>query len=392
MNILYIHQYFQMNSGGTRSYEFSKYLANQGNKVTMLTSKKVDEKKSMNINIISTNTPYKQGYSFIKRIYAFFHFMIKSILLGIKQKETDIILVTSTPLTVGITGLIVSKVLNKKYIFEVRDVWPDVPIQLGIIKNRLLIKLLSKVEMMIYNHAAHIIALSPGMKQNLIQKGILSQKISVIPNLSNNELMKEISLNKKEIFTQYPFLKNKFVCIHAGTMGFVNGLEHILEVANHYKDANIVYLLVGEGNEKNKLKKMKDKYDLDNVYILDSMSKLDVLKLVKASDVGIMSVSDYPILQNNSANKFFDYLAAGKPVILNYLGWQNDLLREHNAGKGFQYQDRENYYLYLKQLREDNEFYLKTSNNAKELAIEHYDSIELSKKLYRILKVWGPKK
>lgn len=389
MNILYIHQYFQVNSGGTRSFEFSKYLVNEGNNVTMLTSENIDEKEAQGINIISTNTQYKQGYSFIKRIYAFFHFMIKSILLGIKQKETDVIFATSTPLTVGFTGLIVSKILKKKYIFEVRDVWPDVPIQLGFIKNKFLIRGLSKLEMSIYKHAAHIIALSPGMKENLIEKGIPSKKISVIPNLSNNQLMEEITLNKKEILNQYPFLKDKFVCIHAGTMGFVNGLEHILEVANNYRDENIVFLLVGEGKEKENLKNLKRKYNLNNVYILDSLSKIEVLKLVKASDVGMMSVSDFPILQDNSANKFFDYLAAGKPVVLNYLGWQNDVLRENNAGKGFHYQDGENYYSYLKQLRENKELYAETSKSAKELAIKRYDSVKLSQQLYGILKEWS---
>ncbi|HFU7090345.1 TPA: glycosyltransferase family 4 protein [Bacillus cereus] len=389
MNILYIHQYFQVNSGGTRSFEFSKYLVNEGNNVTMLTSENIDEKEAQGINIISTNTQYKQGYSFIKRIYAFFHFMIKSILLGIKQKETDVIFATSTPLTVGFTGLIVSKILKKKYIFEVRDVWPDVPIQLGFIKNKFLIRGLSKLEMSIYKHAAHIIALSPGMKENLIEKGVPSKKISVIPNLSNNQLMEEIKLNKKEILNQYPFLKDKFVCIHAGTMGFVNGLEHILEVANNYRDENIVFLLVGEGKEKENLKNLKRKYNLNNVYILDSLSKIEVLKLVKASDVGMMSVSDFPILQDNSANKFFDYLAAGKPIVLNYLGWQNDVLRENNAGKGFHYQDGENYYSYLKQLRENKELYAETSKSAKELAIKRYDSVKLSQQLYGILKEWS---
>ncbi|PEF43417.1 glycosyltransferase WbuB [Bacillus cereus] len=389
MNILYIHQYFQVKSGGTRSFEFSKYLVKEGNNVTVLTSETVDIQDQMGINIISTNTQYKQGYSFIKRIYAFFHFMTKSILLGIKQKDTDVVFATSTPLTVGLTGLLVSKILKKKYIFEVRDVWPDVPIQLGFIKNKFLIKILSKLELIIYKHAAHIIVLSTGMKDNLIKKGVSSSKVSVIPNLSNNQLMDRIKVNKREIINQYPFIEDKFVCIHSGTMGFVNGLEHVLEVANKYKDEKIVYLLIGEGKEKEKLKKIKKDYGLTNVFILDSMSKAEVLKLVKASDVGIMSVNDYSILQDNSANKFFDYLAAGKPVVLNYLGWQNDVLRENKAGKGFEYKDLKNYYAYLNQLREDKKLYEETSKNAKELAIERYDSVKLSQQLYGILKEWG---
>ncbi|MDM5190876.1 glycosyltransferase family 4 protein [Bacillus sp. DX4.1] len=386
MNILYIHQYFQVNSGGTRSFEFSKYLAEEGNNVTILTGNKVNINQYDGIDIISTNTQYKQGYSFIKRVYAFLHFMIKSILLGIKQKDTDIIFATSTPLTIGVTGLLVSKILKKKYVFEVRDVWPDIPIQLGFIKNKLVIKMLSKLELLIYKHAAHIIVLSTGMRNNLIEKGVPSDKISVITNLANNHLVEEIDMNKKDILKQYPFLKDKFVCIHSGTMGFVNGLEHILEIANDYRNDNIVYLLIGEGKEKERLKMTKESHGLDNVYILDQMSKAEVLKLVKFSDVGIMSVSDYKILQDNSANKFFDYLAAGKPIILNYLGWQNEVLRKGSAGKGFKYQDRKEYYSYLRELKENKGLYEETSRNAKKLAQTHYDSVKLSQKLYGILK------
>ena len=385
MNILYIHQYFQVNSGGTRSFEISKYLVEEGNDVTILTGTQVDEDRVSGINVISTHTDYKQSYSFMQRIYAFLHFMIKSILLGSKQKKTDIIFATSTPLTIGITAFIVSKILKKKYIFEVRDVWPDVPIQLGFIKNKWLIKLLRKLELFIYKHAAHIIVLSVGMKENLMQKGIAPEKVSVITNLANNRLIDSISVNEKKIIEKYPFLKNKFICIHAGTMGLVNGLEHTINVANIQKDNDVVYLLIGEGKEKTKLKEMKNFYQLDNVYILDAMSKREVLELIKFSDVGMMSVSDYPILQDNSANKFFDYLAAGKPIILNYLGWQNEVLRRHNAGKGFSYKQKEEYHSYLIELKENKSLYDETRKNSKRVGEVYYDSVKLSKELSSIL-------
>ncbi|PFA67189.1 glycosyltransferase family 4 protein [Bacillus cereus] len=385
MNILYMHQYFQVNSGGTRSFEFSKYLVEEGNDVTILTGTQVDEDEVSGINVISTHTEYKQSYSFVRRIYAFLHFMIKSILLGSKQKKTDIIFATSTPLTIGITAFIVSRILRKKYIFEVRDVWPDIPIQLGFIKNKLVIKLLRKLELFIYKHATHIIVLSVGMKENLIYKGIDPEKISVITNLANNRLVESISVNEKKIVEKYPFLKDKFICIHAGTMGFVNGLEHIINIANIEKDNDVVYLLIGEGKEKEKLKEMKDFYQLNNVYFLDTMSKVEVLELIKFSDVGMMSVSDYSILQDNSANKFFDYLAAGKPIILNYLGWQNEVLREHNAGKGFSYKQKEEYYSYLIELKENKSLYDETRKNSKRIGEVYYNSVKLSKELSSIL-------
>ncbi|MEH6962214.1 glycosyltransferase family 4 protein [Priestia megaterium] len=385
MNILYIHQYFQINSGGTRSYEFSQYLTKKGHNVTVLTGANIDTREKININIVSTNTKYGQNFSFYKRIKSFLHFMFKSVKLGIKQRETDIVFATSTPLTVGVTGLLISKVLKKKFVFEVRDVWPDVPIELGFIKNKLVVKILKRLEKYIYRNADHIIVLSSGMEENLLKKGIKKEKISVIPNLANNNVLDALTINKMEIVEKYPALKDKFICIHHGTMGFVNGLDHILKVAKESKDKEILYLLVGEGNQKEKLIEEKNKYNLENVLIIDGMSKVEVFKLLKFSHIGIMSVSKYKILEDNSANKFFDFLAAGKPVLLNYKGWQDEILRENNSGKGFQNDDVKSYYKYIKELKDNKNLYDKTCANSKKLALNYFDSILLAEKFNNLL-------
>src|SRR5699024_11857116 len=117
--------------------------------------------------------------------------------LGFKEKKTDLFYATSTPLTIGFPVLILSKLTRKRYVFEVRDVWPDIPIQLGIIKSNFLKKILFIFEKIIYNNAEHIIVLSEGMKKNLLNKNISEEKITVITNLSINKLFDSISSEKR---------------------------------------------------------------------------------------------------------------------------------------------------------------------------------------------------
>lgn len=388
MKIIYLHQYFKSNksSGSTRSYEFSKALANKGNEVNIITGSQIDEYDlGENIKIYSTKTQYSNNMNFTRRIMAFIDYILKSILIGIKIKDVDVIFATSTPLTIGIPGYILSKFKKAKLIFEVRDVWPDIPIELGFIKNKLVIKLLKKLELFIYKNSDQIITLSPGMYNNLLNKGISESKLSVIPNIANIPLYDSVK-EDKNLIKKNLGLENKFVCIHPGTMGFVNGLDNILDVAKkvHKIDKDIVFILVGEGKEKNKLIEKKENEKIENVFILDPMPKQDVVNLIKSSDIGIMSVINYKILEDNSANKFFDFLAAGLPIMINYKGWQGKKLNDYNCGYSCEYTNPSDMALKIIDLKNNEELFNEMKINSKKLANQKY-SLEVSlEKLYEV--------
>ncbi|GKZ04401.1 glycosyltransferase WbuB [Paraclostridium bifermentans] len=360
MKVLYLHQYFQTNksAGGTRSYEFSKHLAKKGYEVSIITGNEVvDEAIDENIKIYSTKTKYSNKMGFVKRITSFFDYIYKSINIGIKIKDIDVVFATSTPLTIGIPGYILSKVKKAKFIFEVRDVWPDVPIELGFIKNKLVIHLLKNFEKFIYKKADQIITLSPGMYDNLVKKGVDESKLSMITNLSNIYLYENIK-NIESIKSEIGLNNDKFTCIHPGAMGFVNGLDYVLDVAKETikVDKDIEFILIGEGKEKEHLIERKEKENLYNVKILDSLPKEKVVRLIKSSDIGIMCVRDYKILEDNSANKFFDFLAAGLPIMINYGGWQKKALESNECGYSCKYSnpiEMAKKILYLKQNREE---------------------------------------
>ncbi len=341
MKILYLHQYFQTNksAGGTRSYEFSKHLAKKGYEVHIITgSEVIDKSIDENIRVYSTSSKYSNNMGFIKRVISFFDYIYKSIKIGIKIKNVDVVFATSTPLTIGVPGYILSKINRSKFIFEVRDVWPDIPIELGFIKNKLVIHLLKKFELFIYKKADQIITLSPGMNNNLLRKGVNESKLTMITNLSNIYLYENID-NTDSIKSDLGIDNNKFTCIHPGTMGFVNGLDYILDVAKETMkiDKDVEFILVGEGKEKEHLISRKEKESIDNLKILESLPKEKVVRLIKTSDIGIMCVKNYKILEDNSANKFFDFLAAGLPIMINYGGWQKDVLESNECGYSCSY-------------------------------------------------------
>jgi len=322
MKVLYLHQYYKTNHsvGGTRSYEFAKYLTENNIKVNVITGTEIDEKhnEQNNLYVYSTSTKYNNKMSKWRRILAFLEYDIKALFKGLRIKDIDIVFATSTPLTIGLPAVLISKLRKKKLIFEVRDVWPDVPIELGYIKNRLIIKLLRSFELWIYNNSEHIIVLSEGMYNSLISKGVNKSKITVIENLSNLYLYDQLKENNKP-----EYIKDRFVCIHPGTMGHVNGLDFILDVAKCILelDEDIIFLLIGDGKKKEHLKKRVKKEKITNVIIKDPIPKKEIVKIIKSSDIGIMCIDNkYKILEDNSANKFFDFLAAGLPVLINYEG------------------------------------------------------------------------
>ena len=184
--ILYIHQYFKTpkEPGGTRSYWIAQQLIKSGFNVTMLTTspnieKSIERKIIDGINVIYLKIPYNQKMNVYKRLITFIKFMVKSTFYAIKEKDVDLIIATSTPLTIGFPAIVVKKIKRIPYIFEVRDLWPEVPIQMGGLKNRVLQKLAISFEKKIYKNALHIVALSPGMVKGVLKYEPKSIKKSV---------------------------------------------------------------------------------------------------------------------------------------------------------------------------------------------------------------------
>ncbi|MYL30807.1 glycosyltransferase [Halobacillus halophilus] len=382
MKVLYLHQHFEYKKSGTRSYQFARWLVEQGHEVTLITGMDHDYKWMDGIRVLSTKTKYCQTFSFLKRLMAFLHFVIMSFLLMLRTKEADVIYATSTPLTVGIPAVLASRIKRIPMVFEIRDVWPDVPIELGILKNKWMIGAARKLEGWIYAHAVHLVTLSDAMKEN-VQSKVPGKRVTTIPNLANNQWVDHLPIDTNQMLKDFPCLDHPFKVIHHGSMGRVNHVEYLIDLAEKSKE--IRYIAIGSGAEKEKLQRLKKERKVDNLFILDEVDKTTGYYILSMCQVGIVTVADFEILNMNSANKFFDYLASRLPVVLNYEGWQKEVLNRCQAGNGFPFAEQEAIVDYLRLLKNDENLYTAASANAKNAAISHFDADKLSERFENVL-------
>jgi len=338
MRILYIHQYFNTPEmpGSTRSFEFAKRLVARGDTVYMLTTNwqgRSNSSYSMveGIHVFWAPLFYNNKMSYINRIFIFVQFLWYIFSLG-RKLNFDLIIASSTPLTIALPSILLKKLKGAKMLFEIRDLWPQLPIAIGAIKSKSLIKLSKWLENKTYNNSDHIICLSPGMKKEL--GSIISEnKITIITNLSDVlGFQKQQEKSKISI----PIAKNSPIILYAGSFGRINGVVYLVEIAKEmFKiNPNLYFLLAGDGYDKKKIIDTSKKYGLFNktLYCLDYVSKDQIPKLLSRATVTTSLFINLPEMENNSANKFFDGLAAGKPIMINYGGWQAELIKDSGSG------------------------------------------------------------
>ena len=345
MKVIYLHQYFctPSMSSGTRSYEMARRLVKKGHKVYMISSKHShSEMKERNFSIEEgvhvwwLPVKYSNNMNFIQRIYSFIVYCIYAYIIG-RKLNYGLVLASSTPLTVAIPGIFLSKIRKVPFILEVRDLWPAIPIKLRIIRNVLLIKLSQYLERISYRLSDKIIALSYGMRDGIINTGINQSKITVIPNGSDIELFNINSKSDIGFIDRTDWLNtDRDIIIYTGAIGKINGLSYMAFMAEEMikLNPNVLFCIIGDGVEKDKVNLLAKNLGImnNNFYMVPKMSKKKLPQILSISTVLTSFVINEKILWNNSANKFFDGLAAGKPLMINYGGWQADLLNEYDAG------------------------------------------------------------
>jgi len=336
VKILYIHQYFRTpeEGGAIRSYYLAKGMVDNGIEVEMITShnKPTEEVKVIEgIKVHYLPVFYTNDLGFSKRIFAFYKFMrlVKNKARAINS--IDLVYATSTPLTIGLSALKIKKELGIPFYFEVRDLWPEAPVQLGIIKNRFIKSYLERLEKKVYKEAEKIIALSPGIKAQ-IELRQPNKQIEVIPNMSDVDFFTPEPKNPE--LEDFFDVKNKMVISYFGAIGAANHLEYLLAAANASLKANLplLFFIIGEGSQTEKLRYLVTHFDLTNVRFVKFQNKHNLKRLLNVTDAAYVSFAKKPVLETNSPNKFFDALASGKLIITNTKGWVKDICEKDNCG------------------------------------------------------------
>lgn len=394
MKILYIHQYFHTpdEPGGTRSYWISRELVKRGHKVVMVTStNKYQPEPSIRtldgIEVHYIKNSYDNSMSKIAKVSSFVKFLVKSTREAWKEKDVDMVYATSTPLTVGGVALILNVFKKWKYVFEVRDLWPEFPIQIGAIKNKALIKALKWFEKTIYSRSKHVVALSPGMAEGVVAAGTPEEKVTMVPNMSKPDKFyphqKDLDFAK-----QIELDTSKFNIIHFGSMGKANGLEYLIETAKLLEDQGINdvnFIFLGRGATLPVLEQKVKDYGLSNVKFLGYHPMKTLAEIVNLCDASVTSFLNLPILQTNSPNKLFDSLSAGKPIIVNSAGWTKDLVEKESCGFYVDPDNPQNFVDKIKEYKDNKDLLKQWGTNARRLSETTFDKAILSAKVADVL-------
>ena len=345
MKIVYLHQYYRTPemAGGTRSYEFARRLVVEGHEVHVVTSD--TEATAARPGTWRTSVeagatvhwaavPYNNSMSYRNRIRAFLQFA-RSAALRAAALEQDLVVATSTPLTIAIPAVYSARRRRVPMVLEVRDVWPEVPIALGALRSPWSRWAACRLETWAYRNSRRVIALSPGMAQS-IQRRFPDVPVTVVPNGCDRSLFAHADESGTALRRTTPWLGDRPLVLYAGTLGYANQVSYLVRMAAALRDSQpeIRFAIIGDGAERRQTKALATDLGVlgRNLFMLDQMPKNDLVPYFAACDLTIATFRDEPALHANSANKVFDSWAAGRPVAVNFEGWIADTIRESGAG------------------------------------------------------------
>jgi len=394
-------------SGGTRSYEFARRLVAAGHEVTIVTAgdgtvgrSRRDSRRNLpgardvdGIRVVEARGGYGDyvaatSVGYARRVVAFARFALSATFAALRGPRPDVVFATSPPLTMALPAIVAARRWRVPLVFEVRDLWPEAPIQMGALRSPWAQRLARWLERAVYRSAAEIVALSPGMRDGIAASGVAPERIALIPNASDLDVFSP-DLDPGDLRARLGLRDDDFVCAYFGTMGEANDLTQVIEAAalldGEGDGRRVVFVLQGDGKRRAALEADVRRRGLDNVVFAPAGDKLAAARLAAASDACMTIFKDVPILATNSPNKLFDTFAAGRPAIVNTDGWQRVLVEEHEAGVFARPGDAADLADRVSALAEDPERVRRYGANARALAEREFDRELLAERLRAVL-------
>jgi glycosyltransferase involved in cell wall biosynthesis len=344
MRILLIHQGFASPSepGGTRHFELARRAVEQGHQFTVIASDisyltasrqsatRADETIE-GIRVLRAFTYRTLHGSFIGRLFSFISFAAASLFAALRVGEVDLVMGTSPPIFQAVSAWLVSALRRRPLLLEVRDLWPEFAIDMGILKNPFLIRLSRWLERFLYRRANHLLVNSPAYIDYLIEKGVPPSKITLLPNGADPQMF-DPSTSGNGI-RQKLNLDDKFVIVYAGAIGPANDLDVLLDAAAELKaDSRICFLIVGDGKERKRLQSYAEALKLDNVMFVGAQPKQEMPRYLASADACVAILQSIRMFRMTYPNKVFDYMAAGRPIILAIDGVIREVVEAAHAG------------------------------------------------------------
>lgn len=395
-HILLIHQAFTAldEPGGTRHHELASYLARMGERVTIigspisyLTGKResdggVQNQDNAEIKILRAYTYPALHKSFVHRMVSFFSFMLSSFFVGLKVRKVDLVWGTSPPIFQAITAWALARLKGVPFLFEVRDLWPDFAIAVGVLRQPILIRMSRWLERFLYTHADCLIINSPGFEEHVRSKG--AKKIVVLPNGADIEMFDPH--NDGFAFAEIHELHDKFVVLYAGAHGMSNDLGVLIEAAGSLLGhPQIQIVLLGDGKEKAALQDRVREMGLPNVRFIAPVPKNEIAVAIAAAQVCVAILKPIELYKTVYPNKVFDYMAAGRPVVLAIDGVIRDVVERASAGIAVPPGKPKALADAILQLFEDRPLAEQMGLNGREYLAKHFNRAELANKLHVLM-------
>lgn len=408
MNVLLIHQYFleENDSGGSRWNELTRNWTADGVQVTVLGgmmhyngSEKLPEYKNCYfkkkqqgaVSVWRCHVSESYNKSFVGRLWGYFSFMFSVLWAGLFKVngKFDVVIVTSPPLFVGLSGYLISRFKRIPLVFEVRDLWPESAIDTGVLTNKFIIWLAYWFEAFIYRKATLINVLTPAFYQTLLTvKKVPEKKLIMIPNAADFGLSEDLLANfDRESFRQEMNFDKHFVITYVGAHGVANHLQQLLQAGKVLEDTNVLFLLIGNGMEKIRLQQMAVDMKVVNVRFIDSVPKKNVFKYILASEMGASVLKKVDTFKTVYSNKTFDYMSCKKPVLLAIDGVSRQLVEEARCGVYVEPENIDEYNVQIRAYLSDTERLEREGNNGYLFAKQHYDRDVLAKKYINEVKL-----
>lgn len=344
-HILLVHQAFvsPQEAGGTRHYEFARLLTAKGSYCFTIIASTLSyltgqQNRSDNQTDLGTSIQILRAYtlpathrSFVWRVIAFFSFMIMSVWTSRKARHVDLVMGTTPPIFQAVSAWFIAFIRRKPFLLEVRDLWPEFAIDMGVLKNPVLIRMSRWLETFLYSRATHILVNSPAYRDYMLRRGIPSEKVTLIPNGVDPEMFNP-EADGTELRQRFQ-LDGKFIVTYAGALGQANDIGTILRAAHEVRDCeDIHFLMVGDGKERANLERHAQEIGLTNVTFTGALPKSEMPNVLAASDVCVATLMNIPMFKTTYPNKVFDYMAAGRPTILGIDGVIRQVIEVSDGG------------------------------------------------------------
>ncbi len=404
LHVLLIHQAFvpPHEPGGTRHYELGRHWVEQGNRFTIvtgdcnyLTGKSSVSKKGLvevqdldGVRVLRAYTYPSLHKSFIWRVFAFVSFMVTGILVALRAGKIDLVMGTSPSLFQGASAWVVAVLKRRPFLLEIRDLWPEFAIEMGVLKNPILIRLSRWLERFLYARATHILVNSPAYRDYLLEKGIPDAKISVIPNGVDPAMFDPDARGER---TRDAWnLAEKFVVTYAGALGQANDIATIIGAAERLRNnSQIHFLVAGDGKERPNLEKLVQLSKLTNVTFIGSRPKAEMTDLLAASDACVATLQNIAMFRTTYPNKVFDYMAAGRPTILGIDGVIREVVEKAHGGVFVTPGDDQALAAAVEQLEKHRARSRAMGRSAREYVVRHFNRHDQAQQFAKLLERLG---